>query len=174
MRNNSCTSLNLSSVELLPTAQGAALFSVDSSKVFKEDTEITPVTLSNKTQYMPWGLDDQIPYQILDLIERDETLFTCQIFNAEICYGNGLQYNTEVCSKDIKSQIEDFFLTNSMPGYFLGVSQDFKYFGWCVSVIILDNEGKHIVGLCLEEVRHSGSSVRDCPAIAVQLRPRDP
>ena len=65
------------------------MFSVDSSKVFKEDTEITPITLTNKTQYMPWGADDQIPYQILDLIERDETLSTCQIFNAEICYGNG-------------------------------------------------------------------------------------
>ncbi len=33
MRNNSCTSINLSSVELLPTAQGAALFSVDLEKL---------------------------------------------------------------------------------------------------------------------------------------------
>lgn len=166
MRNISSSSLNLSSVELLPTAQGAAWFSVDSSKVFKEDTEITPVTLSNKTQYMPWGMDDQIPYNILDLIERDETLSTCQIFNAEICYGNGLQYNTEACSKEVKAQIEDFLLANSLPSYFLGVSQDFKYFGWCVSVIILDNEGKHIVGLQRKEVIYCRFSVADAQGIS--------
>ena len=53
---NISSSLNLSSVELQPTAQGAAWFSVDSSKVFKEDTEITPVTLSNKSQ-ISWGKD---------------------------------------------------------------------------------------------------------------------
>ena len=35
-----------------------------------------------------------MPYHILDLIEKDETLSTCQIFNAEVCYASGLQYNT--------------------------------------------------------------------------------
>lgn len=45
-------------------------------------------------KYMPWGADNQMPYNIIDLIERDETLATCQIFNAEICYGAGLVYDT--------------------------------------------------------------------------------
>lgn len=143
--------LVLSSVEQLPNNSASVAFTVDSGKVFREDGEIVPVTLSNGIQYMPWGADNQMPYHVLDMIEKDETLSTCQIFNAEVCYGNGLQYNTEACTKQVKDDIQDFLLCNNMATYFLGVCQDFKHFGWCVSVIILDNEGKHIVSLHRKE-----------------------
>ena len=143
--------LVLSSVEQLPTTSASVAFTVDSGKVFREDGEIVPVTLSNGIQYMPWGGDNLLPYHVLDMIESDETLSTCQIFNAEVCYGNGLQYNTEACTKQVKDEIQDFLLCNNMATYFLGVCQDFKHFGWCVSVIILDNEGKHIVSLHRKE-----------------------
>ena len=144
--------LVLSSVEQLPNNSASVAFTVDSGKVFREDVDIVPVTLSNGIQYMPWGADNQKPYHILDMIEKDETLSTCQIFNAEVCYGNGLKYNTEACSQSIRNEVEDFLLCNNMATYFLGVCQDFKHFGWCVSVIILDNEGKHIVSLHRKEV----------------------
>ena len=140
-----------SSVENLPDARKAVAFTVNSSQVFREDDDICPVTLNKDIQYMPWGADNQMPYRVLDLIEKDETLSTCQMFNAEICYGNGLQYNTEACSAQVKADVEDFLLANALPSYFLGVCQDFKHFGWCCSVIILDNEGKHIVGLHRKE-----------------------
>ena len=140
-----------SSVENLPDARKAVAFTVNSSQVFREDDDICPVTLNKDLQYMPWGADNQMPYRVLDLIEKDETLSTCQMFNAEICYGNGLQYNTEACSAQVKADAEDFLLANALPSYFLGVCQDFKHFGWCCSVIILDNEGKHIVGLHRKE-----------------------
>lgn len=143
--------LVLSSVEQLPNNSASVAFTIDSGKVFREDGEIVPVTLSNGIQYMPWGADNQMPYHVLDMIEKDETLSTCQIFNAEVCYGNGLQYNTEACTKQVKDDIQDFLLCNNMATYFLGVCQDFKHFGWCVSVIILDNEGKHIVSLHRKE-----------------------
>lgn len=141
--------LVLSSVEQLPNA--AAAFTVDSAKVFRDDGDIIPITLSENLQYMPWGGDNQMPYHILDMIEADETLSTCQIFNAEVCYGNGLKYNSDACSQQVKKEIDDFLLCNNMASYFLGVCQDFKHFGWCVSVIILDNEGKHIVSLHRKE-----------------------
>ena len=72
--------LVLSSVEQLPTASASVAFTVDSGKVFREDGEIVPVTLSNGIQYMPWGGDNLLPYHVLDMIESDETLSTCQIF----------------------------------------------------------------------------------------------
>lgn len=160
MRNNSfhsqqninTASVVFSSVEQLPDAKSSAVFSVNSSQVFREDVDMTPITLAKGMQYMPWGADNLLPYSVLDLIEKDETLSTCQMFNAEICYGNGLQYNTENCTAAIKEEVEDFMLSNNLSAYFLGVCQDFKHFGWCVSVIILDNEGKHIVGLHRKEV----------------------
>ena len=46
--------------------------------------------------------DDNMPYHIINLIESDETLATCQMFNAEVCYGSGLEYNTERCSAVVK------------------------------------------------------------------------
>ena len=150
--NINTASVVFSSVEQLPDAKSSAVFSVNSSQVFREDVDMTPITLAKGMQYMPWGADNLLPYSVLDLIEKDETLSTCQMFNAEICYGNGLQYNTENCTAAIKEEVEDFLLSNNLSAYFLGVCQDFKHFGWCVSVIILDNEGKHIVGLHRKEV----------------------
>ena len=141
-----------SSVEMMPNAKGKALFITDSCKVFKDDIDIAPITLTDGTRYMPWGGDNKLPYNILDMVEKDETLSTCQMFNAEVCYGSGLSYNTENCSAMVKEEVEDFLLANSLPAYFLGVCQDFKYFGWCVSVIILDNEGRKIVSIHRKEV----------------------
>ena len=157
MSSNSKRQQNLevvsySSVEQMPNAKGAALFITDSSKVFKDDNDISPITLPDGTKYMPWGGDNLMPYHILEMIEKDETLSTCQMFNAEVCYGSGLVYNTTACTQQIKEEVEDFLLSTSLPSYFLGVCQDFKHFGWCVSVLILDNEGKRIVSLHRKEV----------------------
>ena len=142
----------LSSVEYIPEINAKAVFTVDSSKVFREDVDIVPVTLTDGTQYVPWGGDNMMPYHIIDLIERDETLATCQMFNAEVCYASGLQYKTSLCTKQIQNEVDEFLLNSSLPSYFLGVCQDFKHFGWCVSVIILDKEGKRIVSLHRKEV----------------------
>lgn len=134
------------------TVSAAVAFTVDSSKVFRDDIDISPITLPGGIQYMPWGADNLLPYHILDMIEKDETLSTCQMFNAEICYGSGLQYNTSECSAAVRSDIEEFLVCNNLGAYFLGVCQDFKHFGWCVSVIILDKEGKRTVSLHRKEV----------------------
>lgn len=150
-----------SSVEMMPDAKGSALFITDSSKVFKDDIDISPVSLTDGTQYMPWGGDNLMPNHILDMIEKDETLSTCQMFNAEVCYGSGLVYNTASCAAKVREEVEDFLLVNSLPSYFLGVCQDFKHFGWCVSVIILDNEGKRIVALHRKEVCYCRFSPAD-------------
>ena len=150
--HNITQSISYSSVEQMPQAKGSVLFIEDSSKVFKDDVDIRPITLSDGTKYMPWGGDNMMPYNILDMVEKDETLSTCQLFNAEVCYGSGLQYKTDSCTAGVKEEVEEFLLCNSLPSYFLGVCQDFKHFGWCVSVIILDNEGKRIVQLYRKEV----------------------
>ena len=147
--NNS--NLNFNSVETLPNLNARAAFQVDSSAVFREQGDIVPTIIDDRTAYMPWGGDNQMPFDILNLIESDETLSTCQIFNAEVCYGSGLVYNTDASSSQHKEQIEDFFLDNDMASYFLGVSQDFKHFGFAVSVIILNPDGNKIVRLLRKE-----------------------
>ena len=53
-----------------------------------------------------------MPYNIIDLIESDETMSTCQMFNAEVCYGSGLVYDTELATAQVQAQVDDFMLGN--------------------------------------------------------------
>ncbi len=139
------------SVEIIPKLKASAAFTLKSAEVFREEEDIAPVIIDENTKYMPWGADNEMPFNVLDMIESDETLSTCQIFNAEICYGSGLVYNTESAAPRVKDEVEDFLLDNNIPAYFLGVCQDFKHFAFAVSVIILTNDGSKIARLVRKE-----------------------
>ena len=143
--------LNLNSVEVIPNVKASAAFTVNSSEVFKEQNDISPVVIDKQTKFMPWGADNEMPYKILDLIESDETLATCQMFNAEVCFGSGLVYDTTEANNKIRLQVEDFCMDNDLAYYFLGVCQDFKHFAFCVSVIILNGDGSKIVRVLRKE-----------------------
>ena len=152
--------LTLTSVHTFPGAHASAAFTPKTSEVFKEEHNISPVFINEKMQYIPWGADNQMPYNIIDLIESDETLATCQMFNAEVCYGSGLVYDTSVATIHTKKEVEDFTADNDIASYFLGVCQDFKHFGFAVSVIILNEDGTRIVRLA----RKQACYVRFAPA----------
>lgn len=147
MKNN----LNYNSVENLPTVKARAVFQVNSASVFKEDIDILPVSISDNLKYMPWGGDNNMPYDILQLIEDDETLSTCQIFNAEVCYGSGLVYNCDDADNVTREQVQDFLMDNDLASYFLGACQDLKHFGFAVSVVILSNDATKIVRVVRKE-----------------------
>ena len=132
--------LTFTSVHNIPGAHASAAFTPKTSEVFKEEHNIAPIIINDKMKYIPWGGDNQMPYNIIDLIESDETMSTCQMFNAEVCYGSGLVYDTELATTQVQSQVDDFMLDNDLASYFLGVCQDFKHFGFCVSVIIRFNK----------------------------------
>ena len=112
--------LNFNSVETVPNLNAKAAFQVDSGKVFKEDIDIVPTIIDDTLSYMPWGGDNELPYNLLNLIESDETLSTCQQFNAEVCYGSGLRYIVDQCTKAVRQEVEDFLLDNAMAQYWLG------------------------------------------------------
>ena len=132
------------SVVTIPSANASAAFTSKTSEVFKEEHNIVPIIINDKMKYIPWGGDNQMPYNIIDLIESDETMSTCQMFNAEVCYGSGLVYNTEQATEQVRSEVDDFTSDNDIASYFLGVCQDFKHFGFCVSVIILNEDASRI------------------------------
>lgn len=154
--------LNYNSVETIPGINAKAIFKVDSSTVFKEDAEmITPVPVGEHLSYMPWGGDNLMPYNIINLIESDETLATCQLFNAEVCFGSGLVYDCAETSQPISNEVEDFLLDNDLASYWLGVCQDFKHFGFAVSVIILNADGTKVVRLLRKEACYCRFAVAD-------------
>ena len=84
----SFTELNFNSVETLPGFESRAAFTVNSSSVFKEDVDIVRTIVDDTLSYVPWGGDNQMPFDLLALVEKDETLATCQCFNAEV-WGRG-------------------------------------------------------------------------------------
>lgn len=147
----SFSNLNFNSVENVRGYEARAAFTVNSATIFREDVDIVPVIIDDTLSYMPWGGDNNMPFDILKLIEDDETLSTCQMFNAEVCFGSGLRYDTCLASAAVKSEVEDFFLDNDIASYYLGVCQDFKHFGFAVSVIILSRDGTKIVRLLRKE-----------------------
>ena len=147
----SFSDLNFNSVENLPGYEARAAFTVNSASVFREDVDIVPTIIDDKLSYVPWGGDNQMPFDLLALVEKDETLATCQCFNAEVCYGSGLQYCTIETTAKVKNDVEDFLLDNDLAAYFLGICQDFKHFGFAVSVLILNEDGTKIVRLLRKE-----------------------
>lgn len=148
------------SVHQVPHTNVRAAIVTKTTTVFREADDLNIATTHDGKQYVTWGADDMLPYNLIDLIEKDETLSTCQIFNAEVCYGSGLKYCTEEASQAVKSEVEDFLLDNPMPDYFLGVCQDFKHYNFAVSVIILNEDGDKIVELH----RKPACYCRFCPA----------
>ena len=144
-------SLNFNSVEDLPCLSARAIFKINSSSVFKEDVDIVLTIVDDRLSYTAWGGDNQMPSDILALIEKDETWATCQCFNTEVCYGSGLPYDTCIAAANVKNEVYDFLLDNDLPASFLRVSQDFKHFGFAFIVIILNEDGTKIVRLLRKE-----------------------
>lgn len=153
--------LNYNSVEDIPGFTARAAFQLRTTAVFKEDGDISPVVVNDNLAYMPWGADNQMPYNVIDLIESDETLATCQLFNAEVCFGSGLLYDTAQTSPATADSVEEWLLDNNLAAYWLGVCQDFKHFGFAVSVLILNNEGTKIVRLLRKEACYCRFAVAD-------------
>ena len=151
---------SISGVYDIPTHHASAAFTAKTSEVFKEEHNIAPIIINDRMKYIPWGGDNRMPYNIIDLIESDETMSTCQMFNAEVCYGSGLVYDKELATAQVQAQVDDFMLDNDLASYFLGVCQDFKHFGFCVSVIILNEDASRIVRI----VRKQACYVRFAPA----------
>ncbi len=135
------------SVEYLPIAKANAVFTSDSGAVFREDRDIMPVPINDSHSFMPWGGDNHMPYDIMDLFEKDETLATCGLFNAEVCYGAGIEY----VGDDGNQEIEDFLMHNSISTHFFGACQDIKTFAFAVSVVILSKDMRKIVSIARRE-----------------------
>ena len=138
------------SIHDIPGVQAKAAFLMDSGSVFREQ-KCDAIKLDEKNYFMPWGGDNRMPYNIMELIESDETVSTCLMWNAQMCYGSGLQYNTEEASKKVTDDVEEWMLENSLPSYFLGVAQDMKHWGFAISVIILSKDRKRISRLIRKE-----------------------
>ena len=64
---------------------------------------------------------------------------------------SGLVYDLTKAAQPTANAVEEWLLDNNLAAYWLSVCQDFKHFGFAVSVLILNNEGTQIVRLLRKE-----------------------
>lgn len=105
--------------------------------------------------YIPWGFDNELPYNVIKKIRKNLVMSQNKWFNVLTCYGQGLRYNdTETGERTTDTDITDFIMRNSMNEYFLEQCTDIKYFFFTVSVIILSQDGERIVQIRHKEACH--------------------
>lgn len=136
------------SVEFLASGSAVA-FTSDSANVFREQSEILPVPISDSISYIPWGYDNQMPYRILNFFDTDETLGTCLTVNAEMLYAGGLRYVSS--SGSYSKRVEDFMTENPLDEIYYGQCLDLKALAFAVSVITLSPDGSKITAISRRE-----------------------
>lgn len=124
----------------------AVALTINANEVWREAVDQNPVIIDKDFEYMPWGVDNSMPFNIMALIEQDETLTTCMQFNSEICYGGGFAYDTTASPVAIQKKVDEFVARNNIAGYYYGICQDLKYFGFAISIVYL-NQKNEIVRL---------------------------
>lgn len=124
----------------------------ESHNVFDEDGDnVATKTISGTNyQYMSNGADDLQPFNLINMIGVDEVMSQNKLFNVLTCYGSGLKYvdpQTEKPTTD--KEIKRWMLQNSLPSFTLEQATDMKFYFFCISVVILSNDGSSIV-----KIRH--------------------
>lgn len=134
------------SVEYAPELRGHVLFSTESSRVFREEGDILPLPVGDRLRVIPWGADNRMPYDIMRLVDEDETVATCMSFTQEVAFGAGLRYapRADRLPGRVEKELEDFMDSNRLDEIWMGQCADMKMFDFCVCVLILNADGKRI------------------------------
>ena len=59
------TKFTFTSVHEIPGTNKSAAFTPKTSEVFKEEHDIAPVFINDRMKYIPWGADNNMPYNII-------------------------------------------------------------------------------------------------------------
>jgi len=105
--------------------------------------------------YVPWGDDNELPYEVVDSVRHDEVLSQNKLFNTLTLYGSGIKLTNKEGKPLPEGPISEFFDYNRMSKFFLEQATDMKHFFFSVAVIILSKEGDKIVRLRHKEAAHT-------------------
>lgn len=125
-------------------------YPTDSNVIFDDPGDSVtyrPITIKGKSyNYLPWGSDDQLPYEIIDKVGANMVVSQNKFYNIITCYGQGVRFFDLKTEKETKDEdIKMFCFRNQLNKFFIEQCTDMKYFFFTITCIILDNEGKNIV-----------------------------
>lgn len=127
-------------------------FGSNTSEVFDEDggrVNVIPITVNGVPyQYVPFGVDNMLPYKVKDTLLDNMVTAQCQAYNIMTCYGQGIRFVNREDFKDTDNrEILDFCLRNSLHECFLEQCTDMKFYYFSVTCVILSRDGKKIVNV---------------------------
>lgn len=128
----------------------------------EEDSLLTGIKADDGNTYdvVAWGSDNQLPYKLKEMIEKNSVMSQDKFFNLLTCYGRGLEY-MDVATRDDKNpkptgdlDIKRFLMRNNMKRFFAEQSTDLKYYSFCACVVILTRDRKKIVRVVHKDACH--------------------
>ena len=131
---------------------------VTSGKVYSSPEELGEglITIGEQTYtYITFGENNQLPYEIKRMIEKNSVMSQNKLFNLLTCYGRGLEYmdvETDTPTKD--AAVRSFLVRNSIKQFFAEQCTDMKYYYFTVAVIILSRDRKKIVRVVHKDACH--------------------
>lgn len=162
-------------VEFVPELAANVVFTTPSAQVFREDGDITPATAFDDVRYMPWGANNTMPYDIMRLIDEDETVSTCMGFNNEVAFAAGVEYRRRDIEdrdmppgltsrkkrQEILDQVDEFTTCNNLGTIYLGQCADMKMFDMCVTLICLSEDNSRITRIVRRHAAYCRFAVQD-------------
>lgn len=120
------------------------------------DATYSPITVDGRDyEYVRYGDDDSIPYELQRLLRMNMVAMRAQAFNVQCCYGQGIRFVDRETMKDTTDpEIREFCLRNSIHEVFMEQATDMKFFFWNVTVIILSRDHAKIVQMRHKDVTY--------------------
>ena len=136
-------------IELIDIAPGGVMAAVetveDTTGIFDDyRMQFRPVPGRPREMYAPWGVDNELPYKIRDLVGSDEVTAQNKFFNVLACYGAGPVLNGADGQPTTLPDAIRFRRRTGLGTFFLEQITDMKYYFMAVSVIILSKDGTQI------------------------------
>ena len=136
-------------IELIDIAPGGVMAAVetveDTTGIFDDyRMQFRPVPGRTREMYAPWGVDNELPYKIRDLVGSDEVTAQNKFFNVLACYGAGPVLNGADGQPTTLPDAIRFRRRTGLGTFFLEQITDMKYYFMAVSVIILSKDGTQI------------------------------
>lgn len=126
-----------------------------------EKDNYVPIEIGgNCYNVMQWGHDNQLPYQLMENVEKNSVMSQNKHFNVLTCYGRGLEYMDLATRGEKKPlptthpDIRKFLVKNNMKRFFAEQVTDMKFFYFCVSVVILNRDRSKIVRIVHKDACH--------------------
>lgn len=127
----------------------------DTTQIFQTPRGIVrtnPVPGYENESYVPFGDDNQLPYELIRLTLEDEVTAQNKLFNVLTCYGAGPRITERTTAQPTTNLAAiEWCERQNLKNYLLEQITDMKYFYFTASVIILSRDGKRINRLVHKE-----------------------